>query len=295
MGRTGMRPKALGLGCAFFGTVDVTDGIAVEGIQHAVGDLGLNFVDTSPHYGESERRVGLALADGLRDKVYLQTKAGTHPERRYDFSAVATRWSVENSLQLMKTDRFDSVLIHDPEEIDDAIAPGRALDELLRMKEEGILDHIGLGVRSHESHVRAMETGHMDIALTYLDYNLLTQSARETLFPAAKKHGVALILASALGMGTLAGPEPDPEVEPSRIPDREPSAHEVWTWCRDRGLNIRHLAMQFCLAAPIDGIVMAGPANKQQVQEAYEAATAEVPSDVWDDFRAEFGVSPGSG
>ena len=65
MGLTGMRPKALGLGCAYFGTKDVTDDEAVEGIRHAI-ELGLNFIDTSPLYGQSERRVGLALAGGVK-------------------------------------------------------------------------------------------------------------------------------------------------------------------------------------------------------------------------------------
>lgn len=135
-----------------------------------------------------------------------------------------------------------------------------------------------------------METGHIEISLTFLDNNLLTQSAADSIFPLAGKHNVALILASALGSGILAGPEPDPEVERQRIPDREPRANAMWTWCRDRSVNIRHLAMQFCLAAPTDGIVMPGPANEQQVEEAYEAATVEVPPDVWRDFRVEFGV-----
>ena len=58
--------------------------------------------------------MGLALAGGLREKVYLQTKVGTPPEKRHDFSAEAIRWRVENRLRLLKTDRFDSVLLHDP-------------------------------------------------------------------------------------------------------------------------------------------------------------------------------------
>ncbi|MDA0748072.1 MAG: aldo/keto reductase [bacterium] len=289
MGRTGMQAKALGLGCAFFGTDTVTDEQAVEGIRRAV-ELGLNYVDTSPLYGQSERRVGLALEGGLREKVYLQTKTGTHPEHRHDFSAEITRWSVENSLKLLKTDYLDAVLIHDPPDIEDPLAPGRALDELLKMKEEGILGHIGLGVRPYEFHRRAIETGHIEIILSYLDYNLLSQTVAETTLPLARKHGVALILASVFGMGTLAGPEPDLETERRRIPDREPRAHAMWEWCRDHGVNIRHLAMQFCLAAPIEGIVMAGPSNKQQVEEAVEAATTIVPPEVWRAFKAEFGV-----
>ena len=76
LGRTGMTPKALGLGCAFFGNKNkVTDQTAIEGIRHAI-DLGINFIDTSAGYGESERRVGLALEGGYRDKLYLQTKTG---------------------------------------------------------------------------------------------------------------------------------------------------------------------------------------------------------------------------
>ncbi|MSS70237.1 MAG: aldo/keto reductase [Candidatus Latescibacteria bacterium] len=279
LGRTGMQPKALGLGCAWFGKADNTDRDTIEGVRRAI-ELGVDFLDTSPLYGESERRVGLALEGGWREKVHLQTKTGTHPSRRHDFSAEATRWSVENSLRLLKTDYFDSVLIHDPQDIEDPLAPGCALDELLKMKTEGIVRHIGLGVRQHAFHRRAIETGQIEIVLTYLDYTLLDQSVAQTTLPLAKERGVGVILASPLGMGKLAGPEPKDD----------PRAHAMWAWCKERGTSVRHLALQFCLAAPINGIVLSGPANRQQVEEVYEAATTEVPAEVWREFRAEFGV-----
>ena len=277
MGATGMTPKALGLGCAFFGTDDVTDEVAVEGIQRAI-DLGIDYVDTSPAYQESERRVGLALQGGWRGKVHLQTKTGTHKDRR-GYTAEDTRWSVENSLRLLKTDYLDAVLIHDPDDIEVPLAPGHALDELVKMKEKGVIGHIGLGVRNHDFHKRAIETGLIEIVLTYLDYTLLDQSVASTTLPLARERGVGIIIASVLGMGKLAGPEP-----------QDVDAHAIWQWCRDHDVNIRHLAMQFCMAAPIDGIVMSGPANRQQVDEAYEAATATVPEEVWGAFKAEFGV-----
>ena len=280
LGRTEMRPKALGLGCASFGRPHHTDRDAIEGIRRAI-ELGIHFLDTSPLYGESERRVGLALEGGWRDKVYLQTKTGTHPERRYDYSAEATRWSVQNSLKLLKTDTLDAVLIHDPPDIEDPLAPGRALDELLKMKEEGIVRHIGLGVRSHDFHRRAIETGHIEIVLSYLDYTLLNQSVAKTTIPLTEKHDVGLILASILGSGKLGG----------REPKDDPRAHAMWQWCRDRGLNIRHLAIQFCMALPLkNGIIMPGPGTKKHVEEVYEAATTEVPPEVWRAFKAEFGV-----
>jgi len=253
----------------------------VEGIRRAI-ELGLDYLDTSPLYSESERRVGLALEGGWRERIYLQTKTGTHPEKRHDFSAATTRWSVENSLRLLKTDYLDAVLIHDPPDIEIPLAPGAALDELLKMKDEGLIGHLGVGVRQHQFHRRAIETGQIEIVLSYLDYTLLDQSVAATTLPLARDKGVGIILASALGMGRLAGPEPDRQAEPI--------AHAMWVWCRQRGVDIRHLALQYVLAAPIEGIAMSGPCSRQQVEEVYQAATAEVPAEVWREFRAEFGV-----
>ena len=285
LGNTGMNPCVLGLGCAWFGSDKSSDSDTIEGVRRAI-ELGMDFVDTSAGYGQSERRLGLALEGGWRDEILLETKVGTHPERRGDYSAATTRWSVENSLRQLKTGYLDSVLIHDPGDIEKPLEPGACLDELLKMKEEGLIGHIGLGVRQHDFHRRAIETGHIEIVLTYLDYTLLDQSVAQTTLPLARKRGVGIILASVFGMGLVGGREPDL----SRPRSKGYLAHAMWQWCRDKGVNIQHLAMQYCLAADIDGIVMPGPYNKQKVEEAYAAATAEVPPEIWQAFKAEFGV-----
>ncbi len=256
--------------------------------------MGINFVDTSAAYGggESERRVGLALEEGYREKVYLQTKAGTHPQRRNDYSADGTRWSVENSLKQLRTDYIDSLLIHDPRDEDDPFAPGAALDALLELKGEGVIGHVGIGVRSHEWHRKAIESGHCEVLITFLDYTLIDQSAAKTTIPLALEHDVGVILASVQGMGLLAGPEPDPEVEERRHPEENRPAHAIWRWCQEHEVNIRQLALEFCLNAPLNGngMVLAGPANKQEVQEVFEAATTPLPREVWREFKAQFGV-----
>ncbi|MEW6754458.1 MAG: aldo/keto reductase [Candidatus Latescibacterota bacterium] len=285
LGSTGMTPCVLGLGCAWFGSDKSSDRDTVEGVRRAI-ELGMDFVDTSPGYGESERRVGLALEGGWRDRIYLETKTGTHPEHRGDYSARTTRWSVENSLRLLKTEYLDSVLVHDPQDIAAPLAAGACLDELLKLKDQGVIGHIGLGVRQHEFHRRFIQTGHCEIVLTYLDYTLLDQSVAVTTLPLARQQGVGIILASVFGMGLLGGREPDL----SHPRPKGYLAHAMWQWCRDQGVNIRHLAMQYCLAADIDGIVMPGPYSREKVEEAYEAATAEVAPQVWQAFRAEFGV-----
>ena len=288
MGRTEMRPNALALGAAWMW--QKSDAEVIDAIRRGI-ELGINYIDTYP--GHAEHLWGEALSDGLREKVYLQAKVGTHPERRKDFSADGTRWSVTNSLESLRTDVLDSVLIHDPIDMESVLAPGRALDTLLEMKSEGRIRHIGAGVRSHEFHKELIETGHIDIILTFLDYTLLSQSVSETTLPLAREHDVGIILASPLGMGSLTGAEPDVEEERRRNPDAEPKAYLMWKWCQERNVNIRHLAMQFCLAAPIEGVVMFGPADKAQVEDGYEAATADISEDVWEAFETEFGIKRG--
>ncbi len=265
------------MGAAFVSNAQESETIAA--IERAL-ELGIDFFDT--YAGQSEERWGKALSGVQRSTYYLQAKVGPHPERPKDFSGETTRWSVENSLSALRVDYLDSVLVHDPPDIEDPLGAGRAFDELQKMKQEGLVRHIGLGVREHDFHRAAIEAGHAEIILTFLDYTLLDQSVVHTTMPLAKQRGVGLILASVFGMGRLTG------VEPNRI--NEPRAHTMWLWCQENDVDIKHLAMQFCLDAPIDGIVMSGPADRSQLEDAYEAATQNVPAEMWAEFESEFGV-----
>ncbi len=288
MGRTEMHPNALALGAAWLWRQP--DAEVIGAIRRAIA-LGINYIDTYP--GHAEHLWGETLSDGLREKVYLQAKVGTHPDRRKDFSADGTRWSVTNSLKDLRTDYLDAVLIHDPEDMESVLGKGRALDTLVEMKAEGLIRNIGAGVRSHEFHKELIGTGHIDIILTFLDYTLLSQSVAQTTLPLAREHDVGIILASPLGMGSLTGVEPNVEDERRRNPNAEPKAYAMWKWCQERDVNIRHLAMQFCLAAPIDGVVMFGPADKAQVEDGYEAATVDIPEEIWETFEVGFGIKRG--
>ena len=277
MGRTGMQPRALGMGAAFVNHVDEAETIAT--IERAL-ELGIDYFDT--YAGQNEDRWGRALSGVDRSSYYLQAKVGPHPERPKDFSAQSTRWSVEESLKSLRVDYLDAVLVHDPPEITDPLGPGRAFDTLQELKEEGLIRHIGLGVREHEFHRAAIEAGHAEIVLTFLDYTLLDQSVARTTMRLARTFGTGLILASVFGMGRLTG------IEPNRA--EEPHAHAMWQWCQQQDIDIKHLAMQFCLDAPIDGIVMSGPADRHQLQDAYDAATQKIPAEIWTEFEAEFGI-----
>jgi len=297
LGRTEMKPTAVGLGGAWWHKAG-RDG-TVAGIQAAL-ELGMNFLDTYP--GQSEEIWGEVLAvAGCREHIYLQAKVSSavRNERISDHSAAKTRSSVEASLRDLRTDYLDSVLIHGYDqpaqlemgEILDPLAPGNALDELQKLKQEGKVRHIGIGARSAEVHKRAVATGHIEVVLTYLEYNLLTQAAATELFPLCRRQDVGVILASPLAMGLLTGAEPNTEDERRKVRDAvEPKALRMWRWCQEREVDIRHLAIQYCLAAPVDGFVLPGQASVDEVRSSYEAGMGVVGADVWREFGLEFGI-----
>lgn len=311
LGRTQMEPKALGLGGGYLGLPRLMSEEEATATIRAAIERGINFIDTAPPYGggESERCIGLALAGGWREKVYLQTKVGSHPRFFHDFSKEATSWSLANSFKQLQTDYVDSVLIHGPRyDMEPLLAPGACLDVLLDWKAQGRIGHLGIAVRQHEFHQQAMETGAIDIVLSFLDYSLLNQSLAKTTIPLALERDVGVIMGRVLVGSLLAGPEPqrvkekqsldqDGNLIPAAIggpddPAVVPRVHQMWQWCQERGLNIRDLAMQFALNAPVagNGIILVGPSNRRELAEVYASATTEVPEAVWQDFEAAFGI-----
>lgn len=108
---------------------------------------GMNAIDTSPYYGESEKYLGQALLEikdqWPRDKYYLCTKAGRIELDKFDYSRDHVRRSVERSLQRLHTLYLDVVYMHDIEfvEEDDIY---NALRELVQLKKEGLVHNIGI-------------------------------------------------------------------------------------------------------------------------------------------------------
>ena len=130
---------------AVYGVVE--EAAAVEAIS-AARDAGINFFDTAPLYGNSERD-GIAeeiLGRGLRrgrGEVVISTKFGRKPTEgnRPNFCAAHARQSVEESLQRLGTDYIDVLFFHSPfaaGEIDDDI-----WEELDRLKEGGKVRWVG--------------------------------------------------------------------------------------------------------------------------------------------------------
>ena len=110
LGRTGLAVSELALGGLFVASFASPLETARRTVARAL-DLGVNYIDTAPTYGNSEEVLGEVLA-GERRPFILSTKlSGTAPEYRTR-DAAYLRGAVERSLRLLRRDRVDILMIH---------------------------------------------------------------------------------------------------------------------------------------------------------------------------------------
>jgi aryl-alcohol dehydrogenase-like predicted oxidoreductase len=154
LGDTGVRVSAIGLGGYHIGSPD--ESLALR-IMHKAIDHGLTFFDNcwDYHDGESERRMGKALEDGRRQKVFLMTKI----DGRTKEAAAA---QLDESLKRLKTDHVDLVQIHEVIRHEDApnvFAKGGAIEALVAAKKAGKTRFIGFtGHKSPSIHLAMLKT-----------------------------------------------------------------------------------------------------------------------------------------
>jgi predicted aldo/keto reductase-like oxidoreductase len=154
LGRTGEKVSAIGLGGFHIGgQKDELESIRI--IRSAV-DRGITFLDNSWDYhdGSSELRMGKALADGYRQKVFLMSKI----DGRTKESAAR---QIEESLKRLQTDRIDLMQFHEiirMEDPDRIFAPGGAMEAMQAAKQAGKIRFIGFtGHKDPLVHQRMLE------------------------------------------------------------------------------------------------------------------------------------------
>lgn len=302
-----MRVTPLSLGAVWIGYTGQgwDDDLAAATVVRAL-ELGINLIDSSPMYqgGHSERRVGLGIRawcsrGGKREDVHLCTKTGTRV-RPYDYSGDHTLGSVEESLRLLGTDYLDICLVHDPDSLDPVFAPGGALDVLKQLKDQKVVRAIGLGVRSHDLHRQAIETGEFEVLLTYRDFNLLTQSARDDILPLAERHDVGVFNGTPTIKGLLAGRDPRVVAEENRASgahgtyqptdDEVDRAAALWEFARSEGTDLLSLNLQYCRREPRVTSTLVGASRPEEIEQDVAAITRTIPEQVWQKLADRFGL-----
>ncbi len=111
-GRTGWQVSEISLGGAYVAGRDPSraEQNAIEEVHRAL-ELGINYIDTAPMYGNSEELLGMAL-DGVSQPFHLATKIGFDPQD-FDYKRDSVLWSVERSLSRLRLDKLGIVQIHE--------------------------------------------------------------------------------------------------------------------------------------------------------------------------------------
>jgi aryl-alcohol dehydrogenase-like predicted oxidoreductase len=154
LGRTGERVSAIGLGGYHLGFATDSEE-AVRIVRRAV-DSGINFLDNcwDYHAGESERRMGAALRDGYRERVFLMTKFDGRTKK-------STARQIDESLRRLQTDHVDLMQFHENIRLEDPdrfFAPDGPLEALVEAKKAGKLRFIGFtGHKDPIVHLRMLE------------------------------------------------------------------------------------------------------------------------------------------
>ena len=288
LGNDGFEVPALGFGGAGIGRIDISDPVAVATVVDALA-AGIDFLDTSPLYGESERRIGMALRGVPRSRYRLSSKVGTHPAKRGDYSRDATLWSIENSLRLLGTEYLDLALVHDPIELDSVFRTGGALETLEELRDQGVIGSMGLGQRRHDFHRVAIDCGRFDAILTFNDFHpLRTTALTSGLLDAATSAGVGVLNGSPLGLGLLVANPAAPDAA-----DRHGWQTREWGllpqfqhFCQHRGVTPAAAGLQFSMRERRIQCTLTGPSNPEELRRNLEAIAEPIPDSFWTELEA---------
>ncbi len=308
----------LGLGGAALGNLfSVVSDTDAQALLAAALDDGCRTFDTAPHYGQgrSEHRFGQALQGLPRDSFVLSTKVGrilvpdaNAPKtqhgyvdvlpfsQHWDYSAAGVRRSVEDSLQRLGLARLDVVYVHDcdrachgelyPQVLAQVI--GEALPELQRMKAEGLLRHVGLGVNDVQVCLDVLRQTDVDALMLAGRYSLLDQSSLPELLPLCTQRGVRLALGGVFNSGILATGTRGGQAlfnYAAAPPDWLARAARIEDICLAHDVPLRAAALQFPLAHPAVDVVMVGARHQREWQDAVSMVQQPIAPAFWQALR----------
>ncbi|HXS69892.1 MAG TPA: aldo/keto reductase, partial [Candidatus Polarisedimenticolia bacterium] len=208
LGRTGEKVACIGLGGSHIGKVeDEQESIR---IMRSAIERGLTFMDNSWDYndgdGASETRMGRALRDGYREKVFLMTKVDGRTKK-------AAAKQIDESLRRLQTDRLDLLQLHEVirmEDPDRAFADGGAIEALKEAQKAGKCRYLGFtGHKDPAIHLRMLEIAArhdfrfdaVQMPLNVMDAHF--RSFEHQVLPRLLEQGIGVLGMKSMGSGVI--------------------------------------------------------------------------------------------
>ena len=279
---------------------------------------GCRHFDTAPHYGHglSERRLGDVLRGHPRQAFVLSSKVGrvlrANPaaqpdqhgyvgvlpfDQHWDYSASGVRRSLEDSLQRLGLARIDVAYVHDC----DAATHGAQADEVLRqvlgetlpalhrLKAEGLIRAVGLGVNDVAVVLDVLCEAELDALLLAGRYSLLDHSALAALLPQCAARGVHVALGGVFNSGLLASGSRNANATfnyAPAAPEWIERTARIEAVCAQHEVPLRAAALQFALAHPAVESVLLGARSAAEWHDAQAMARHPIGPAFWPDLRA---------
>ncbi len=207
LGRTGEKVSAIGLGGSHIGKPKVSEEESIRIIRTAI-DRGINFMDNSWDYnqGQSEIRMGKALQDGYRQKVFLMTKIDGRDKR-------TASQQLDESMKRLQVDHIDLVQHHEVirwEDPDRIFAPGGAQEALAEAKKAGKIRYIGFtGHKDPHVHLYMLQVARehgftfdtVQMPLNVMDAHF--RSFEKLVLPEAVKLQMGVLGMKSMGSGVI--------------------------------------------------------------------------------------------
>lgn len=298
LGATGLGVTPLCFGTSALGDMPSTYGYDVDEERaratiRAIFDGPVNFLDSSRNYGfgRSEERVGAVIRErgGLPEGFVVSTKLDRDMESRR-FDADRARRSLEESLEALGLDRVQLLHLHDPEharDLDEITRSGGALEELFRIKEEGLADAVGLAMGRIDMMLPILREWPFDALISHNRFTLLNRSA-DAMFDHAHGRGIAILNAAPYAGGVLAkGSAAMPQITYQKADaDSLAPVRAIEEICQQHGIAPGAAALQFSMRDPRVTSTIAGVSKPERVTQTLEWAAASIPDAAWQALEA---------
>lgn len=313
LGSTNLTVGGLGLGVAPLGNLftAVSEADAQDTLT-AAERLGISWFDVAPYYGFglAETRLGQFLRQSKITRRTISTKVGrillptdrppVHPQYVgaspnqpvFDYTRVGIVRSYQDSLTRLGVDRVQILLLHDVDRLTHRCAHRKLVRELLReglpalqrLKAEGAVDAIGLGINEWDIGYEIIASAEIDCVLLAGRYTLLDKTAFTSGFlDTCVRRGVSVLAGGVFNSGFLAGGSHYAygAADRAHVEARE----GLLTICRRHEVELPAVALQFTGAHPAITSVVVGARSASEVDAICRWSQVEIPAKLWADLR----------
>ncbi len=196
LGRTNLEVSRWALGGIPLSTVmGGKDEETISRVMHTALDYGINFVDTSRVYMDSEANIGEVMKT-RRKECIIATKSHS---RLYD----EVMADLEESLTQLQTDKIELYQIHElyPDEAATVMGKGGALEAFQKAKDQGMIDYIGLTGHHVDLLADLMKTDEFDTVM--FPFNVIEREPEKELLNLAKKKDIGTIIMKPIAGGAI--------------------------------------------------------------------------------------------